>query len=252
MPLSDCLQFSIMDIVRIKRGQAQTSTKNKECYVLSCRIDGSAVFHTEQGDLSVSTGDILYIPKNATYTQQTASEEVIYLHLDISGNTEKNVQIIKTPNPDKICNAFCELERIWSSKCENYAYLCTARLYNLIAETGIALPKKSETILSPALQYMNEHFSKPDFSIQTACDKCNISRVYFNRLFKKEMKMTPVDYINRQKIKAAEFLLTSGNYKHEEIATLCGFSDVKYFYVVLKKLTGKTTKDYKNKNAQLL
>ena len=36
-----------------------------------------------------------------------------------------------------------------------------------------------------------------------------------------------------------------GSGKVEEIASLCGFRDVKYFYVIFKKLTGYTTKEYK-------
>jgi hypothetical protein len=63
---------------------------------------------------------------------------------------------------------------------------------------------------------------------------------------KAEKNMTPLEYIHQLKIQKAEMLLKSGSYTNEEISELCGFRDVKYFYVLLKKMTGNTTKVYKN------
>ena len=58
--------------------------------------------------------------------------------------------------------------------------------------------------------------------------------------------MPPTEYVNRLRISTAEFLLKSEDYTNDEIATLCGFNDTKYFYVVFKKITGMTTKEYKS------
>ena len=51
-------------------------------------------------------------------------------------------------------------------------------------------------------------------------------------------------YINENRISKAKHLLDTGSYTNEEIAALCGFADVKYFYVVFRKLTGQTTRQY--------
>ena len=56
--------------------------------------------------------------------------------------------------------------------------------------------------------------------------------------------MTPVEYINKIKISRAKNLLRSGFYTCNEIALLCGFKDIKYFYTFFKKQTGMTTKQY--------
>lgn len=150
-------------------------------------------------------------------------------------------------DPDYICNIFENIAKIWNEKGKNYKFFCTSLLYSLIAETSIIIPKQEKSFLSAADNYINAHFSDNDFSINKACSLCNVSRVYFNRIFKKQYGITPIEYVNRLKIEKAKFLISSGNYTNEEIALLCGFNDVKYFYVVFKKITGKTTLEYKNK-----
>lgn len=221
-------------------------TENKNCHVLSCRIKGSVIFETKRKTFSVKRGDIFYIPEGMSYSQKTNGEEVIYIHLEILGKTCFEFQQTTFEDPEYICNIFEKIAKFWNEKGENYKFHCTSLLYSLIAETSVILPREERNTLSKAEDYINTHFSDADFSLSNACNICNVSRAYFNRVFKKQKGITPIEYINRLKIEKAKFLLINGNYTNEEIAFLCGFSDVKYFYVVFKKITGKTTFEYKN------
>ena len=73
-----------------------------------------------------------------------------------------------------------------------------------------------------------------------------MGRTDFNTAFKNIYGATPRKYIYQERINKAKILLSAGNYTNEEIASLCGFTDVKYFYIVFKKVTGMSTKQYKN------
>ena len=243
-----CLKFNIVDIFREQRGEVRLRTKNKELYAIACRLKGESVFYTCDEIISVSVGDVLYVPQGATYTQETQGEDVIIVHLDIFGASDRTLKTICTECPDEICALFLELEKVWREKKDYYAYRCTGILYDLIARTGVAISEQrlTESALTSGVRYIDDHFSDSDFSIAAACQKCNISRAYFNRLFKSELGSTPVEYIQRLKIQKAEMLLRSGCHTNEEIAELCGFHNVKYFYVVFKKLTGSTTKAYRS------
>ena len=244
---SDCLKFNIIDIFRERRGRVRIRTKNKETYAISCRLKGEAVFITSNEEMTVSMGDVLYVPQGAEYTQETESEDVIIVHLDILGTTNRNIKVFHTDFPEEVCQLFCKLEKIWRAKQDRYVYSCIGILYELIAKTGVAIAEQSsvQTILTPGLQYLDEHFSDSDFSINEACRKCHVSRAYFNRLFKIEKGITPLAYAHQLKIQKAEMLLRSGCYTNEEISELCGFRDVKSFYILLKKMTGNTTKMYR-------
>ena len=248
MSESNCLKFNIIDIFRERRGKVRIRTKSKDLYAISCRMVGESVFCTFDEKITVSVGDVLYVPQGATYTQKSDGEDVIIVHLDMLGTPDRTMKMIRTDFPEEICEMFLQLERIWYEKQEGYAYRCTGILYDLIARTKVAISEQHPAgdVLTPGLQYINEHFSDPDFSVTTAFQKCNISRTYFNKLFKAAMKVVPVAYIHQLKIQKAEMLLRSGCYTNEEIAELCGFHDVKYFYVLFKKLTGKTTKAYRD------
>ena len=68
---------------------------------------------------------------------------------------------------------------------------------------------------------------------------------YFNKLFAQVYQCPPTVYANQKRIERAKQFLQSGGFSNEEIASLCGFNDVKYFYVVFKKITGMTTKEYR-------
>ena len=64
---------------------------------------------------------------------------------------------------------------------------------------------------------------------------------YLRKLFKKEMGITPLEYMTNLRMKKAEIMLTSmwGNsYTVSEIANHCGFEDALYFSRVFKKTFG--------------
>jgi AraC-like DNA-binding protein len=60
-------------------------------------------------------------------------------------------------------------------------------------------------------------------------------------MFKKEMKLSPLEYLNKLRMKNAEKLLISmrsNEYTMAEIAQMCGFEDPLYFSRVFKKYCG--------------
>ncbi len=120
-----------------------------------------------------------------------------------------------------------------------------AVLYEILSHIQLNEADKKETPFDIAMQYLETNIYSSDFCIETLCRRVNISRTYFNRLFKQSIGIAPTEYINKQRIKKATFLIESGDYTNEEIAFLCGFNDVKYFYVIFKKYTGTTTLAYK-------
>ena len=242
--VSDFIIFDIIEICIFRRKLFSIDTKSKTCSLISCRISGSTILDTGSKVLNIKPGDILYIPKGSSYSQQTDEEYLICIHLDIFGNKSEDIQHLTFENSEIISDYFKKMADIWQKKQENYKYICTSILYELIAKTSVMLPQTTKDILSPALQHINEHFCDYDFSLSDACKKSGISRSYFNRVFKERFGITPALYINQLKIEKSKFLLSCETYTHSEIATMCGFNDVKYFYTVFKQITNTTAKKY--------
>lgn len=74
-----------------------------------------------------------------------------------------------------------------------------------------------------------------------------LGRRNFERRFKKATNNTPVEYIQRIKIEAAKKGLESGRKNVNEVMYDVGYSDVKAFRSVFRKVTGLSPMEYKNK-----
>ena len=68
---------------------------------------------------------------------------------------------------------------------------------------------------------------------------CNMSDTYFRRLFVAEFGTTPLKYINNLRMTQISELLQANYSSIEDISEQCGFNNVNYFSLFVKKETGK-------------
>jgi len=86
-----------------------------------------------------------------------------------------------------------------------------------------------------------KQYSNPNFALDEAIRALPFHYDYLRKLFKKEVGVTPLEYLTNLRIKKAETLLTamwSNEYSMSEIAEMCGFDDALYFSRVFKKHNG--------------
>ncbi|HVI43478.1 MAG TPA: helix-turn-helix domain-containing protein [Chitinophaga sp.] len=91
-------------------------------------------------------------------------------------------------------------------------------------------------------QNVSEKISVEDLSVRFA-----IGRRHFERRFKKATNNTPLEYIQRVKMEAAKKKLETSNMNVNEVMYEVGYSDLKAFRAVFKKLTGLSPADYRSK-----
>lgn len=83
-------------------------------------------------------------------------------------------------------------------------------------------------------------------SIQSVAERLCVSHEHFCRLFKREMKLSPMQYLTRLRIQSAMYDLLNTEEHLEEIAKKNGFSNANYFGKVFKKEVGVTPIQYRN------
>ena len=245
--------FKILDVVMVDRENRNLQTTNKSCYVLSCRISGESTFTQNGKEFTAKQGDVLYIPYGSSYRQCSKREKVICIHLEAFSAAPSNIMLLRANDPEYVCSLFLKCYKIFTKKEHAFEYACMSVLYEILSVVSFDSfnsATANNSALSLAMQYLSTHVFEQDFSVETLCKNANISRTYFNKVFKKAYNTTPIKYINDIRINKAKLLLKSGNYSNEEIAFLCGFNDVKYFYVIFKKLTNQTTLKCKNTEHQ--
>lgn len=83
-------------------------------------------------------------------------------------------------------------------------------------------------------------------SIDELSNMCCLSKDHFIRLFKKELQITPVQYINRKKIEKAQLKIITGDLPVKDIAYSLSFDNISYFNRLFRKYTGISPTQYRN------
>lgn len=84
-------------------------------------------------------------------------------------------------------------------------------------------------------------------SVEDLALKYAIGRRHFERRFKKATNNTPVEYIQRVKMEAAKKFLENSSKNVTEVMYEVGYTDIKAFRTVFKKITGISPMAYRNK-----
>lgn len=122
---------------------------------------------------------------------------------------------------------------------------------NLITTQKLsAREKRHQERMRDILYYIHEHQNEA-ISNQELANQLGVSEAYFCRFFKRSMQMTPIEYIQRCRIKeAAAKLQQHPEQPIIEIAFGCGFNNLSYFNLIFKRLIGCTPTIYKSRSAK--
>jgi AraC-like DNA-binding protein len=93
------------------------------------------------------------------------------------------------------------------------------------------------------VEYIRKNL-KENINLKNLSEKASMSTTSFYRFFKKELGMSPIEFIIHEKIKCAKKLLQNPTIKINEVCYLSGFEDANYFARLFKKYEGITPKQY--------
>jgi AraC-like DNA-binding protein len=93
------------------------------------------------------------------------------------------------------------------------------------------------------LHYIQQNLTEK-INVDNLCRKAYMSRNEFFKWFKQQFGITPLEYINRERIKLAKQLLADSKNNITTVSLQCGFSDVNYFVRLFKKTEGITPGAY--------
>ncbi|RCX23375.1 two-component system response regulator YesN [Fontibacillus phaseoli] len=119
--------------------------------------------------------------------------------------------------------------------------ICHKLKYSIASERQSSYNK----LVEEAKEYIQIHFGEPDISINKVCKQLHISTGYFSNIFKKETKMTFVNYLMGVRMESAQHLLRTTDLKAFEIAERVGFGDPNYFSFCFRKKFGISPKEYR-------
>ncbi|MCK0160196.1 AraC family transcriptional regulator [Allomuricauda sp. F6463D] len=100
--------------------------------------------------------------------------------------------------------------------------------------------------LAYVIEYIRQHLHEP-LSVSELSNRACMSESHFHKTFKNEFGVTPIDYINSERIKMAIDLLKDPNRKIKEIYLECGFENRSYFNRLFKRKFDVSPGEYQSK-----
>lgn len=101
------------------------------------------------------------------------------------------------------------------------------------------------SIVRQALMFINLNISS-NITVKQVANEIGLSPDYLTRLFKKELGINIITYINRKRIYTSLNLLKTTDLSIEDIGDLIGLNNTSYFYTLFKKEVGVSPKQYRN------
>ncbi|PBI90220.1 Arabinose operon regulatory protein [Flavobacterium sp. ACN2] len=104
-------------------------------------------------------------------------------------------------------------------------------------------PFEDNNPIKEVTEYIKQNL-KENINLKSLSEKACMSTTSFYRFFKRELGMSPIEYILNEKIKCAKNLLRNPTLQINEVCYLAGFEDANYFIRLFKKYEGITPKQY--------
>ncbi|MCL2139413.1 MAG: AraC family transcriptional regulator [Treponema sp.] len=219
-------------------------------YDLTYLVEGKARYTINGEPVDLGPGDIIYLTDGAEKEAVTFPQNLMHCFAvnfnPLNPSAKSRPPLFPVTSHiglrQDIIDSFRELTISWSRQQDGYIMKTRALLmlilhrlseiliYNTDSTTGdYRINKAAHTI---AMQYSDK------LTVKRLAGQVNLDEAYFGHLFKKETGMTVHQYITMIRVRNAENMLQSGNYKVNEVAEHCGFSDVIHFYKSFRALRG--------------
>ncbi len=105
----------------------------------------------------------------------------------------------------------------------------------------------SNSPIAPTVEYIRKNI-RENINLKELSEKACMSTTSFYRHFKRELGMSPIEYILNEKLKFAKKLLSNPSLQVNEVSYATGFEDCNYFIRLFKKYEGVTPKQYQLMN----
>ena len=215
--------------------------KERSAFGLSFCLDGQITYTQDGVDYVEDPCHAVILPMGKSYSLHWDKPGLfpVVNFFTLTPITE-TITTLEVRNPAALKSYFEEMQRLIDTGKERLKLLSV--FYDMLSELSY---EESAGILTPALKFLKENFSNPDITNSALAAMCNISEVYFRKLFKEYTEKSPRQYILTLRLKKAKHLLSLGDDKIWSIAEACGFESTAHFCRTFKEHFGISPKDYR-------
>lgn len=237
------MDVELLTVIELEWDRVNAKAGYRPFHCISFRLLGGAdILSDGRETVCIGEGEISFTPAEYDFSKRAEKGRIIAIHFTSSTPLPQEVVHFRPRNQDFFRQEFQKILTVWSEKKLGYEYESKMHFYRIVLEIEREWAQQSPSVtnekLSAALQYIHTHCSEGGVSVEKLSRMCGMSDTYFRRLFVAEFGMTPKKYINHLRMTQLRELLQSNYYSIEEIAEICGFNNVNYFSLFVKKETG--------------
>lgn len=234
--------------------------------------EGSSTLIIDGNTVRADAGDTVIINPYEVHTTLEAADDngkyhLLMIGLDFFGGAfaDSDLKELFLAKQVKLLNLFkddlflretiLEIVEEWETRKEGYALAISglvARLFVYLKRYGVNFESASHSepvikyykIIEPALRKIRDGYAS-DFTVESLAEACFISKYHFCRIFKLCTGETPIQYLNKYRLKIADEMLKRTNSRIADVARASGFDSVSYFSKTYKKHFGHSPKGNK-------
>lgn len=218
---------------------------NRKSYGLSFCSEGKITYTINGKNAVCDENHAVILPKDQSYSLY-GNKTGIFPVINFMCKDFLCDEVISLPiqNSDTYIKDFEKMKALSIFE-ENRAKIMSV-FYNMLHR--LSMESSLRNVIIPAIKYLERSYQNPKLSNAELAEKCNISEVYFRRIFAEAYKTTPKQFIVDIRINKAKQLLSDGFLKVGAVAEQCGFSNQYHFCRLFKKKTGLTPTEYMEQN----
>ena len=236
----------ILAVLSLEWDSANDQSDHRPYHAISMRVQGDASIRSEDGELRLTSGDIMFIPAGKIYTLKAEQERLFVVHFSSDILPSDKIEKFVSKNPAFFEEKLSELYTAWSKRVSGYEFECRAIFNNILCqierESAEELRSDTKDKILEAAEYIRAHFTDRELNIDDMAKMYGMSDTYFRKLFMERFGTTPLKYINSLRLEYARELLESRYYTVGEVSDMCGFNNINYFSTFIKKELGISPK----------
>lgn len=228
-------------------GKSQRSFEYTVEGIANVQYEGN-LHHLQEGDLFISGPEDKIersVDKQGYFLKRVAifsGELIDYLY---SFNSNYTTRAIRIEDRGRIAKIYDSIRETVTKGSSHPAGDLSVLGFALFSELAINIAvSKYPPALRKMLDFIGTHLNS-SLTLQTLCGESHCSLSSLNRLFRRHLETSPIDYIVNRRLERAKHLMKMHDLSLKEIADQCGYKTESFFSRSFKSKYGVSPKEYR-------
>jgi AraC-like DNA-binding protein len=233
----------------IRRGDYWYRDNFTRYFLVVVCLKGNILFRFEDRDIVLARGHVLMVPPGTGYLLKNADTPASHkVVIELIGNNLASdletlglnrVMDLPAKEYPKLADSIREIGALMEERSREDISLAVGLSYRLCTELSMLAHQSDATnsLLQRAQMQLESGFEKK-LTVAMLAEELHCSASFLNKLFRRELGTTPIQYRQEKKIACARYLLCSTALTVKEIAFKLGYCDPFYFSNEFRRMTG--------------